>query len=135
GTAAEVRAYIERHHLGERVVVHGEIPRAALDAQYGAARAFVLPSYLEGYGMAFADALRHGLPIVGTTAGAIPETAGEAGLLVPAGDAGALAAALARVLDDDALHAALTARARERARALPTWGQASERFAAAVDVL
>src|SRR5690606_4004514 len=40
-TAAEVRAHIERHDLGERVLVHGEIPRAALDAQYGAARAFV----------------------------------------------------------------------------------------------
>src|SRR5690606_10381177 len=99
-TAAKVRARIERHGLGGRVVLHGETSRAALDACYAAACAFVLPSHLEGYGMAFADALAHGLPVVGTTAGAIPETVGDAGVLVPPGDAPALADALARVLDD-----------------------------------
>jgi len=134
-TAARIHAQIERLGLGARVVLHGEVSRARLEALYRDARAFVLPSYLEGYGMAHADALAHGLPIVAAEAGALPETVGDAGVLVPPGDVDALARALARVLDDDALHRALSARARERARALPTWDDACARFAAAVDAL
>src|SRR5690606_20471582 len=134
-TAAGIRARVGRLGLDGRVVLHGEVSRARLDALYRDAHAFVLPSFLEGYGIAHADALTHGLPIVSTNAGAVPDTVGDAGLLVPPGDADALAGAVARVLDDDALHAALSARALERGRALPTWADASARFAAALDAL
>jgi glycosyltransferase involved in cell wall biosynthesis len=83
--------------------------------------------------MAVAEALARGLPVVGTRTGAIAElVGGDAGLVVPAGDAAALSAALARLLDDPALRARLAAgalRARER---LPTWEQAIGRMAAAL---
>lgn len=134
-TAARIRAQIERLNLGGRVALHGEVPPSRLAALYRDARVFVLPSYLEGYGMAHAEALAHGLPIVAAEAGALPETVGDAGLLVPPGDVDALAGALARVLDDDALAGVLSARARERARSLPTWADACARFVAAVDAL
>jgi len=55
----------------------------------------VLPSRFEGYGMAYAEAIAHGVPVVGTTAGAIPETVpAGAGVLVPPDDIDALAATL-----------------------------------------
>ncbi|HKW54358.1 MAG TPA: glycosyltransferase family 4 protein, partial [Stellaceae bacterium] len=94
-TVAAVRNAIAQHGLGERVELAGERPPTRLGAAYAEADVFVLASYHEGYGMAFAEALAHGLPVVGTTAGAIPETVpASASLLVPPGDGDALTAAL-----------------------------------------
>ncbi|HRD67801.1 MAG TPA: glycosyltransferase family 1 protein, partial [Candidatus Competibacter sp.] len=72
-----------------------------------------------------------GLPIVGTTAGAIPGTVpAAAGLLVPPGDEAALAGALARVLTDLELRQQLAAGARAVRSNLPGWPSACARFAA-----
>jgi glycosyltransferase involved in cell wall biosynthesis len=130
--SAAVARRIAELGLGERVHMHGAVPAAALAELYTQADAFVLPSFFEGYGMALAEAVAHGLPIVATHAGAAPETIGDAGLLVPPGDVDALAAALERLLGDPALCGQLAARARARARRLPTWAEASARFAAAL---
>jgi glycosyltransferase involved in cell wall biosynthesis len=96
---------------------------------YRAADLFVLPSFHEGYGMAFAEAMAHGLPIIATAAGAIPETVPRsAGLLVPPGDAPALAHALRRVITEPALAAGLAAGSRAAGARLPDWRQATERW-------
>ena len=74
---------------------------SALDRAYDAADVFVLATWQETYGMAVAEALARGLPIVSTTTGAIPALVGdEAGLLVRPGDVEALAGALTRVIGD-----------------------------------
>ena len=73
-TANALRSAIAEHGLGDRVRLHGEVSAAVLQSMYGQADAVVLPSYFEGYGMALAEALAHGLPVVSTTAGAIPDT-------------------------------------------------------------
>jgi glycosyltransferase involved in cell wall biosynthesis len=84
--------------------------------------------------MALAEALARGLPVVSTTAGAIPATVpADAGLLVPPGDAAALAAALGRLLDDLALRSRLAAGARAARERLPGWDTAVARFAGAVE--
>ena len=71
---------------------------------------FVLASRFEGYGMAFAEAIAHGVPVVGTTAGAIPETVpADAGVLVPPDDAAALALALRRLIGEPEARRRLTA--------------------------
>ena len=135
-TAAALRYEIGRRGLKGRFTLAGEWPPEKLGAAYAAADLFVLPSYHEGYGMALAEALVHGLPVISTTAGAIPETVPQsAGLLVPPGDAAALGAALERFLDEPKLRASLAAGARAAGARLPDWPKAVAGWAAALDRL
>ena len=128
--AGTVRAMVRHAGLEERVALCGEVDEAALAAAYARADLFVQASHHEGFGMAVAEALAHGLPVVATAVGAAPElVGGSAGLLVPPGDAPALAGALRRVLADAALRRRLSAGARAAAAALPTW-EATARAAA-----
>jgi glycosyltransferase involved in cell wall biosynthesis len=130
---AQARALIRRQGLAERIGLHGEADDGALAKAYAAADVFVLASELEGYGMAFAEALAHGLPIVGSGAGAVRETVpAPAGLIVPVGDRAALSGALARVIANAALRATLAEGARAAARRLPDWPRAARNFAAAL---
>src|SRR5690606_37071781 len=93
-----------------------------LAPEYSAADIFVLPSLFEGYGMAFAEALAFGLPVIAARAGAVPDVVPEsAGILVPPGDADALAAALERMLASPAERARFQRGAQRAAAALPTW--------------
>ena len=85
------------------------------------------PSLYEGFGHPPFEVMAAGVPVVTTTAGSIPEVVGDAAVLVAPGDDAALAAALARVLTDDALRADLVARGHARARAFP-WSSAIDGF-------
>lgn len=135
-TAAALHAAIAAHGLGERVTLAGEWPPDVIACAYAQADLFVLPSYHEGYGMAYAEALAFGLPIVATRAGAIPDTVPEtAGMLVAPGDARALATALAMLLDDSGLRARLAAGAAAAGRTLPDWDRAVAGWAQAADRL
>ncbi len=136
GAVAEVRAAIARHGLGERIALAGEQSPDALAAAWRDADVFVLPSSHEGYGMAYAEAMTHGLPVIGTTAGAIPDTVpATAGLLVEPGDVDALRGALRRIMVDDALRQRLSDGAREAAAELPDWPAAVRRWTEAADRL
>ena len=136
-TAAQaLRQAIAVNKLGDRVTLAGECAPARLSTAYGAAHVFVLPSYEEGYGMVYAEALAHGLPVIGTTAGAIPETVpASAALLVPPGDVIALRNALRQMITDANLRERLAAGAALAATALPDWPTAVRGWAAAVDRL
>jgi glycosyltransferase involved in cell wall biosynthesis len=86
--------------------------------------------------MAYAEAIAHGLPVIGTNGGAIPDTVPPAaGLLVPPGDVAALAAALRCVIGDNNLRQRLTDGARAAAPQLPTWRQSAEIFARRLETL
>ena len=141
--AAGVLADVEARRLSGRVRFAGECDAATLAALYADCVLFVLASHYEGYGMVLAEALAHGLPIVSTTGGAIPETVpADAAVLVPPGDEGALADALTTLLAGQAegvvgesgaeKRAALAAAARRHAATLPAWGDAVTAFADAV---
>jgi glycosyltransferase involved in cell wall biosynthesis len=120
--------------LRDRVSFVGEREGEQLEAMYHGASVFVLASHYEGYGMALAEAIARGIPVVSTTGGAIPFTVpADAGVLVQPGDASAFGAALRAVLDQDAtLRDALAAAARAHAARLPTWSEAVVTFADAV---
>ena len=135
-TAQQLERAIAAHGLAQRVELAGDWPPERMGAAYAESDLFVLASHHEGYGMAFAEALAHGLPIVGTTAGAIPETVpAAAAMLVPPGDRDALAGALALVLDHPPLRRRLAAAAAIAGAALPDWPTATARWLAALDRL
>jgi glycosyltransferase involved in cell wall biosynthesis len=114
----------------------GDVEAAALELCYDAADVFVLATLQETYGMAVAEALAHGLPVVSTTTGAIPTLVGrDAGLLVPPGDVDALAEALSRIILDGRLRAGLASGARRVRETLPTWEDAAAAMAAALEEL
>ncbi|MGA7997994.1 MAG: glycosyltransferase family 4 protein, partial [Bradyrhizobium sp.] len=114
----------------------GVVSPQGLAALYAEADIFVLASRFEGYGMAYAEAVAHGLPVVGSKAGAIPETVPpEAGLLVDAGDIPALAHALRRLIGDAGLRQRMASAARAAVPQLPTWRQSAEIFARALERL
>src|SRR5262249_25649639 len=99
--------------------------RADVPALMAAADVVVLPSLWEGQPLVLQEALRAARPVVASRAGGIPDLTGEDGaLLVPPGDAVALAGAVLTILDDGATAARLVAAATERARALPDAGDA-----------
>ena len=131
---AEVRRRIAAHGLGERIALVGEV--ADLADLYGQADVFVLPSRYEGYGMAFAEALQQGLPVIGTATGAIPEVVpASAGILVPVDDPAALTAALGRLLSDPGARRRLAAGAALAAKALPRWAETAQRVAALLQAI
>jgi len=120
---------IARFGFEDRVHLLGVVYDAQLEALYRDADVFVLASLFEGYGMAYAEALARGLPVIGTTGGAIPDTVPSgAGLLVPPGDAQSLTQALRSLIEDTALRAQLSQGARKAAALQPTWAESAERF-------
>ena len=122
--------------LGERVTLVGEVDAEQAEALYADADIFALASVYEGYGMVFAEAQAHGLPIVATTGGAIPEAVGEgAGLLVPPDDAEAFAEALAVLITDPQKRAALAEGARQAGAQFPGWADTAAIIGAALERL
>ena len=78
------------------------------------ATVFAYPSRYEGFGLPPLEAMQAGVPVVTTTAGALPEVVGDAALLVAPGDHDALVAGLQRLLTDDAVRDTLVAAGTER---------------------
>jgi glycosyltransferase involved in cell wall biosynthesis len=130
-TLAALREQIVERGLTERVRLAGAVDDATLGKAYAEADLFVLPSLFEGYGMAFAEALARGLPVVGCRAGAVPDTVpADAGVLVAPGSVPALREALAQLLTNAERRAGLAAGARRARAALPAWGDSARRLAA-----
>jgi glycosyltransferase involved in cell wall biosynthesis len=121
-TEKALKALSSRLGLDGAVRFLGEQSRAALDALYHDADVFVLASLYEGYGMVYAEAMAHGLPVIGTTGGAIPSVVpASAGILAKPGDVVSLKQALEIMLLDGNKRTLFAAGALQAAKALPRW--------------
>jgi glycosyltransferase involved in cell wall biosynthesis len=133
-TVERVREQIHAARFEDRVSLVGELAGAELDACYARSDLFVLATLRETFGMAVAEALARGLPVVSTRTGAIPDLVGtDAGIVVPPGDERALADALSRAMGDGALRSTLAAGARHVRDGLATWDVAAATLAAVLE--
>jgi glycosyltransferase involved in cell wall biosynthesis len=115
--------------LGDRVEFTGFVPASELTRRFDACDAFVLPAIedakgdVEGLGVVLIEALLHSRPVIASASGGITDVVidGRTGLLAPPGDAPALAAAIARLMDDPALAARLTEEGRAHVEAQFSW--------------
>jgi len=129
---------IARLSLADTVRCVSGISDRELATLYGEAQVAVVPSLYEGFSLPAVEAMACGVPVVATTGGALPEVVGrdgETGLLVPPDDPGALAAAIARLLDDAELRSRLGAAGRERVMAKFTWAVTAEGTAACYEAM
>jgi len=130
-----LRARVRAAGLSHRVQFTGPRSGAALDECYAAADLLVQASRSETYGMVVIEALARGLPVVASDVGGLPEALGHGadgsrpGLLVPAGESGALAAALRAWLGDGELRERLRRSARERRESLSGWSTTTSALA------
>jgi glycosyltransferase involved in cell wall biosynthesis len=123
----EVGEGLQQRGLHSRTIVsEGSLPRNELAALYARASVFVYPSLYEGFGMPVLEAMACRTPVVTSNISALPETAGDAALLVDPLDDVALAEAIARIMEDPVLAEDLSQRGQKRARAL-TWGETARR--------
>jgi glycosyltransferase involved in cell wall biosynthesis len=135
-TAAQLDADIAGRNLGGRIAVLGAVSPERLEELYAGAELFALASRFEGYGMAYAEAIAHGLPVIGTSAGATPETVpAGAGLLVAPDDVAALALALRRLIENADERQRLASSARAAAKQLPSWQDSAKIFSSALEAL
>lgn len=122
--------------LQDRVTFGGEMAPDELADLYQRASVFALATRYEGYGMVFAEALVHGLPIVSCHAGAVPDTVpSDAGTLVAPDDPQAFAIALGAMLRDPELRKARAAAAAKHGAALPDWEDTAASFGQVLDQL
>ncbi len=109
------RPDVERLGLEDSVRLLGQVADADVRALHALADAFVFPSTYEGFGLPPLEAMACGAPVICSSASSLPEVVGDAGVLFDPNDAGALAAALWKVLCDPELRQWLRERALARA--------------------
>jgi glycosyltransferase involved in cell wall biosynthesis len=112
--------------IGIEVVLPGYVEDSRLAALYRGATAAVVPSRYEGFGLPALEAMASGAPVIVTDAGNSPAVVGSAAVVVPAGDARALASALQALLEDPALRDRLRHAGPLQASGF-SWTQAAER--------
>jgi glycosyltransferase involved in cell wall biosynthesis len=121
---------VDQLALGDGVRFVSGLTQAELCDLMGSAEVAVVPSLYEGFSIPAIEAMACATPVVASAAGALPEVVADAGVLVPPGDASALATAIARLLADPAERERLGAAARRRVDERFTWRAVARQTAA-----
>ncbi|HIE17567.1 MAG TPA: glycosyltransferase family 1 protein [Dehalococcoidia bacterium] len=116
-----IRKLIGRLHISNYVKFIGEIDTTELVNQYRLASIAVVPSTYEGFGLPAAEAMACGAPIVATTAGALPEVVGNAGILVPPANVRALTEAISALINSPDKRKHLAELGPKRVRQMFNW--------------
>jgi len=133
-TAEKLQVDILEHKLADRIALLGAVSQERVFELYSSADIFVLASHFEGYGMAYAEAMAHGLPVIGTTGGATMDTVPvTAGVLVDPGNVKALTRALRMLIKNENERRWFASGALEAAALLPTWKDTAEIIAEALE--
>jgi glycosyltransferase involved in cell wall biosynthesis len=121
----ELRTLAAGLGVAEDVRFAGWLESKEIEGLWALARAFVYPSLYEGFGLPVLEAMARDVPVACSEASSMPEVAGDAALLFDPGDENAIASAIVRLLDDEALRARLISLGHERVRRF-TWDHAAE---------
>lgn len=121
---------MEALNLRGRVVFKSGLSREDLAREFNRATIAITPSLYEGFGLPAAEAMSCGTSVIVTDGGALPEVAGDAGVVVPKGDPEALANAIAALLNDPARQTAVAAACLERARNTFDWAAIAPKYVA-----
>lgn len=118
---------------GDRLEIIEGVPHEKVPVVMGRMDCLVLPSlttplWREQFGRVLVEGMAAGIPVVGSDSGSIPEVMGDAGLVVPEGDPGALAGALRRLMENASLRSDLVRRGAGRVRRHFTWERAAAQF-------
>jgi glycosyltransferase involved in cell wall biosynthesis len=125
---SRITTALERYGMERHVTFRTGIDRLELVELYATSEVAVVPSLYEGFSLPAVEAMACAVPVVATTAGALPEVIGteQTGILVPPADAGALATAIKSLLDDPELRRSIGERARQRVLDHFTWRNTAE---------
>lgn len=127
--ARRIGRLIAETGLEERVKLLGTVPSDQLAGLLESHHCLAVPSFYEGFGIVYLEAMRFGKPVVATTAGAVPEVVADGceGFLVPPGDADALTKAIGRLIRDRELLLTMSLAAWKRSLGHPTWAEGAAR--------
>lgn len=119
--------------LRDRVVFRSGLSREDLAREFNQATIAITPSLYEGFGLPAAEAMSCGTPVIVSDGGALPEVAGEAGIVVQRGDPEALAGAIEKLLNDPVRRAGVARACLERARSHFNWDAIAPRYVALLE--
>jgi len=136
GAVQTLKSKIAEYGLSQRVTLAGALNERSISALYTSGDIFALASLYEGYGMAFAEAMAHGLPVVASGDGAVKDTVtAEAGIYCETGNARAFADGLRTLIVDGEVRQARADGAWRHAEALPSWDNTAAEIAAVLNRL
>ncbi|QTA77874.1 Glycosyltransferase protein, family I [Desulfonema limicola] len=118
---------IQKLGIGSYIKFTGRISDNEFVIQYARANMAVIPSVYEGFGLPAGEAMACGVPVISTTGGALPEVVGDAGIMVPPADPGALARAVTDLLDSPERAAFLGYAGYQRVLNYFTWEKAAQK--------